>query len=264
MIEWFLLPDVRLFPLPMADTHAPLSTVVMKWGQSSGVDATLAADFPLVQVRIDAGKYPLGLALGLSGASFLGFYPGGELTFDLYTFDGLFSFPLDIQWGPISGRVEWAHLSAHYGDAVIKDNKIPDNFGAWSREYLQTQAGVQLGPVRPYLGLRYVTHSPNDPEPLAVQVGIDGIGPWLLSPCGGADLQLAAENDWEPAFTGMIGACVQGERHRFRVVMVGRRGPEDTGQLHENSESYLGLLLGFDATGGLLSQELWRSGTRKP
>ena len=110
------------------------------------------------------------------------------------------------------------------------------------------QFGADFGPARPYVGLRYVTHSPNTPEPLGLQGGVDLSAPWKVGPCGAFDLQIAAEYAWEPAITAQAGACFVAEDHRFRLMGIFRKGPDDTGKRDGVEERYAGLLLSFDST----------------
>lgn len=251
---WLLLPDERITPMPIADTRAPLSNVTLRKELGEGapafaqtLDATLAADFPVV--GLDNG--PWSARLGLSAATFMGFSSDGELTFGLRTFDGLFGFPLDVAVGPWSLRLQWAHLSAHYGDGVRHDEARPTNLDPYSREYIQLTAGYTLGPAWFYGGGRLISHTIDGASPLGLQAGAQVIGPWKLAPFAAADLKIDAEDDWTPSWSGQLGLLAPGERHRFRLGLVGYTGLDDTGKLAEEPERYIGLQFGFDTVGQL-------------
>lgn len=243
------LPEERIFALPMADTRSPQSSVLIKWPFSggSGVDAAIATDFPLLFAQLPKG---VELEVGLAAGGFMNFWSEGELTFDLYTFDGLFGLPVDVRWGPLSARLQWAHLSAHYGDALRKLKLRPDNVDSWSREYWQLQVAGDWRFLHPYAGLRLIAHEVRDDDPpLAVQLGVDLLSPWKIGPCGGANLWLAGEDAWVPAVDVVGGACFSGRRHRLRLSAAFRDAPEDTGKLQGNHEQYVGLSFGFDTAG---------------
>ena len=266
-IEAEPLPEVRIFPLPLADTRSPLSTVTPRWDRPSGthgvashgVDATIAADFPLISLGHPLGDRYVEYQFGITSAAFLGFTNDGALTFGLQTFDGLFAFPLDIHVNRLAARLQWAHISAHFGDGARYLGLRPWTTPGWSREFVQLQVGYQLGPARPYAGIRWITHGTGDDTPLGLQIGLDAIGPWRLSPCGAADLQIAADTAWDPAVALQLGACATGDRSRARAALFWRSGPDDTGKLQHLSpedgggeERFIGLQFGFDQTTGLL------------
>jgi hypothetical protein len=247
--EWVALPARAIYALPVADTRSPLSSLLLRSGDTGGlqIDGALAADFPIVEWRPEGWRFGAGLAAG----AFLQFGAGGELTFDLTTFDGLFALPIDVARGIVYGRVQWVHVSAHYGDGVRKGDDRPTNLDAWSREYLQAQVAVRLGPARVYAGGRGVLHALPAVPPLGFQLGAEIRGPWHVAPYAAADLQIAAESAWAPALSGQAGMEVAvTAASRLRVALAARVGPEDTGKLAEAHESWLGLLLGFDRTGG--------------
>ena len=252
MTGWTLIPAYALFALPIADTRSPVSSVTLRWGDHFGVDAAIGADFPLVQwehasVRVQAG---------VIAAAFLGFQPGGELTFNFETFDGVFAFPVDVAVGEWAGRVQWGHTSAHFGDGARNDIKRPDLFDTYSREWVQVQASRSLAAprvvsARAYVGGRWTTHGSGASDPFMAQVGGEGEGPWKVAPYLALDVQLAGESDWQPAMAGQVGARVRVGGRRLRVGLTGRSGPEDTGRLHTETEAYVGMVVGFDATGAL-------------
>lgn len=248
MSPWVILPAAGLLGLPVADTRSPNSAVNLRWDDGFSIDATLGASFPVLEYRAEAGA----VQIGVEAAGFMGFDPDGALTFDLDTFDGVFGFPLSARTGPWSGRLEWAHVSAHFADGVRDNGELPGSGDQYSREYLRLLAARDLGPARVYAGARMLTHDARDSAPWMAQVGAEVFAPWRVAPYAALDLQLAQEFDWRPALGGQAGVAFPGDAARFRVAMIARRGPDDTGKLDGALESYLGLGLGFDI-GGVLA-----------
>ena len=238
--RWSALPSRPAFAPPLADTRSPYSVVV---GHSDGIDAAVAARFPLVELDAGAVRAQFGVSAGL----FLGFQPDGPLVFDFETFDGLFLFPLDVQAGPWSARLTWAHLSAHYGDGVRDDGALPTNIGAYSREWAALTVVRQLGPARVYVGGRALLHVIPEEKPLAMQVGAEVEGPWRVSPYAAVDLQVTQEADGAPELCGQLGARLRTGAWRLRVAAAMRTGPDDTGKNRPAREQWVGVLFGFEA-----------------
>ncbi len=242
MNPWVLLPATGLFGLPAADTRSAASVVNLRWDDGFSIDATLGASFPAVEYHADAWA----AQVGVEAAGFMHFDPDGALTFDLDTFDGVFGFPVTGRTGPWSARVEWAHVSAHFADGVRDNGALPGSGDQYSREYLRLLAARDIGPARIYTGGRVLTHDARDSAPWMAQLGAEVFAPWRAAPYAAIDLQLAQEFGWNPAVGGQVGVAFPAERARFRIAMIGRHGPDDTGKLDGATESYLGLGFGFD------------------
>lgn len=251
MIHWLWLPPTALYPLPVADSRSPLSSVVLRFEDELKIDANLGADFPLVQ--LDAG--PVHAGLGVAAAGSMGFQPNGSLTFELQTFDGTFAFPLDAAWGPLRARLQWAHTSAHFADGVRNDPEHIGTRATFSREWLQLQVAGLVGPVIVYGGGRAILHAEDDVSPLGGQLGAEVYGPWVVAPYAAADLQLYGEQAWQPRVAGQVGAAVRVGHNRFRLAFVARTGAQDTGQLYAEDKQYLGMVFGFDRTGAISGPE---------
>ena len=245
---WKALPQDGLFELPVADTRSALSRLVFRPGpEGLLIDTGLGADFPLV--RWTSGAWSVGT--GLEAGVYMDFDAGGSLTFDLETFDGLFGLPIDVASGPWSARVAFSHISAHYGDGVRKDEVRPTNLDAYSREFVTVPGSRSLGPARVYAGGHALLHVYPKVPPLMFQVGGELAPAWRVAPYVAADLQLAQEFAWAPEIAGQAGAWVKDGRRRLRVAAVARYGHDDTGKLSLEVERYVGVLVGFDATGAL-------------
>lgn len=246
------LPEQAVWALPVADTRSPLSSVLLRAGSSGlAIDAGIGADFPILEVASPAGPRA---QVGLMAGAFMQFGAGGELTFDLQTFDGVFGLPVDVRTGPWSARAEWVHISAHYGDGIRKSGAHPENLDPYSRELIALIGSRDLTlprvlDARVYLGGHGLIHSLPAADPLALQVGVEAAGPWPLAPFLAGDLQLAQEYAWSPALTGQLGAAYTTSHGRFRLAVAGRTGPDETGKTAGTAEQWIGLMFGFDRTG---------------
>lgn len=245
---WAVLPSEGVWALPVGDPRSALSRIVLHPIEDGlRIDTAIGADFPFVEWR----EGPVRAQVGLEAGVFMDFDAGGELTFDLMTFDGRFGLPVDVAAGAWSGRLEIAHLSAHWGDGVRKDGERPTNTDSYSREFVTLTVARALGPARVYAGGRALLHTMPEVPGLAAQVGAEGEGPWVVAPYAAVDLQTAAEFAWEPQVGAQLGVRVREGRRRLRVAGVVHVGPDDTGKREGVPEKYVGVLFGFDATGAV-------------
>jgi hypothetical protein len=242
---WSALPPAPIWSDAVADTRAPRSSITLHVLGDGGIDATLALPVPLVELHTGEWRAQVGLAAAL----FLGFEGDGPLTFDFETFDGWFALPIDVASGPWSARLEWAHLSAHYGDGVRDDAVRPDNFDSYSREYVRLHGARTIGPARVYGSAWALLHELPVAAPFGFSAGAEVEGPWRLAPYAAVDLHVAQEDAWEPAFAGQVGARLVAKTHRLRLGVAGRTGPEDTGKRKPADERWLGIVLAYDRVG---------------
>ncbi len=248
------LPDESVWALPLADTRSTLSTVLIRSNPAGvAIDAALGADFPILDLHFQSGA---DLQAGLAAGAFMAFGAGGELTFDLQTFDGRFSLPIDVRSGPWAARAEWVHISAHYGDGIRKSGSAPSNLDSYSREMVDVLASRDLDKpgwvsARVYAGGHALIHALPEALPFAVQAGGEAFGPWPLTPYLAVDVQWADEFAWAPAITGQVGATFRKARNRFRLAAEARYGPDETGKTAGAHEQWVGVLFGFDRTGAL-------------
>ena len=242
-VEWVALPSGAPFALPLADTRSAVSSATLRSTATSlAVDAVIATEFPVVSLTGPWGT----LSAGVEAGAFMQFGAGGELTFDLYTFDGLVGVPVAWGLGPWSARLAWAHYSAHYGDGIRQGDTRPTNLDAWSREQVEVRVARALGPARVYAGGRVLLHALPAAAPVGLAVGAEVMGPWVVAPYAAVDVQAAQEADWAPAIAAHLGGAWRGAGGRLRLAGVYRRGPEDTGKLFGTTEHYGGLQIGFD------------------
>ncbi|MFN7147699.1 MAG: hypothetical protein ACK4YP_28275 [Myxococcota bacterium] len=243
------LPPVPLWDDPVADSRAPRSAITVHAAGGPGIDATLALPVPLVEAAWGDTR----LQVGLAAALFLGFVGDGALVFDFETFDGWFALPVDLAVGPWTARLEWAHLSAHYGDGVRDNSARPGNFDPWSREWVRLWGARDLtgawGGARLYASAWALLHALPAADPFGASGGAELEGPWPLAPYVAVDLRVAQEDGWAPAVGGQLGARMRAGTHRMRLGLSGRVGPEDTGKLRPGTEAWLGVTLAYDRVG---------------
>ncbi|MDP2308310.1 MAG: DUF1207 domain-containing protein [Pseudomonadota bacterium] len=242
VIEVHALPAQPVWADAVADTRAPRSALTVRVAGAPAIDATLALPVPLVElVRGDVH-----VQVGLATALFLGFVGDGPLVFDFETFDGWFALPIDLAVGPWSARLEWAHLSAHYGDGVRDNAARPGNFDPYSREWARLWGARTLGPARVYASAWALLHALPASEPFGFSGGAEIEGPWPLAPYAAVDLRIAQEDAWSPAVSGQAGGRLVMGTHRLRLGASARVGPEDTGKLRPGEEAWVGVTLSYD------------------
>lgn len=246
--HWTALPAEQVFPLPLADTRSPLSRVLLRpEGGDTRIDTALAADFPVLEWR---GR-DVALQLGVDAAVYMDFLAGDGFTFSLQTLDGQFGLPLDLAWGKAALRVQWTHLSAHYGDGVRYNDQRPSNLDSYSREYLWVLASGRVGPAELYGGGQLILHSTVPVPAPGLQLGLQAAPDWGIAPYVAADLQAHAEHGWRPALAAQVGGLARRGDSRFRLALALRTGPDDTGKMDGAHEVYAGVLFGFDRTGAI-------------
>jgi hypothetical protein len=257
--SWLLaltaLPGDPIFAVPIADTRAPLSSVVVRFDPSAGfelgpgqaIDATLATALPLVGAQHNGWD----LQLSIAASAHMGFEADAQLTFGLRTFDGWFALPLDLRRGHWSARISWVHVSAHYADGIRNAQDLPEQRGSYSREAVTGLLSRELAFGRVYGGGHANIHTVHDEAPFMVQAGTEIFSNRDKVPYGAFDLKFHQEHGWEPSLGAQLGAKFVGDGGRFRVALVAYAGKDDTGKYLGQDERYLGFVLGFD-TAGLL------------
>lgn len=246
-----LLPALSLHPPRLADPREWQSRLAIA---PAGIDAAMADTFGFVGMDgLTLGGQPLAWQLGLGAGVYMGFLPGGELTFDLVSFDGIFGLPLDLRWGRFDARLSLTHLSAHYADGVRRiDGPLPEDTGPYSREWAELNLGVQLGPAHPYVSGRIITHSADGGAGPAVGLGVDAALPRRVSPVGGVWYGARQEQGWTPAFSAQLGLGLRADDARddvapamLRLMADAYVGPNQAGKLEDRDERRVGFLLGF-------------------
>lgn len=247
------LPGDPIFAVPVADTRAPLSSLVVRFdptttpdlGVGQAIDANMGAALPLLAATRGAWDLQLSVAASIH----MGFEADGQLTFGLRTFDGWFAFPLDLRQGPWSARLSWVHVSAHYADGIRSADLLPSERGSYSREALTALVSREIGLGRVYGGGQANYHTVHDEAPLMVQLGTEVQTGARRGPYGAFDLKFHQEHGWEPTLAAQVGVYALGDGGRFRLAATAYAGKDDTGKYLGEDERYVGLVLGFDTTG---------------
>jgi hypothetical protein len=243
--SWLLLPAALHSPVYI-DPREPLSRVRLR---SDGIDAAVGDSVPIVELSV--GR--LQAQLGLTGAVFMGFEPGESLTFYLLTFDGLFGAPLDLRWRDWEARLQWTHLSAHFGDGVRQLDQPPplELQGAFSREWVALTLGRHLLPgtaglqeLYAFAGGRAIYHAVDDGGGPALWVGaqadwLERHGPYLA-----AQLMVAAEQQWTPSVSVQAGGRL-GAGGGVRLGGVFYTGRGQAGKATGEPEQHVGLQIAF-------------------
>ncbi len=255
--SWLLaltaLPGDPIFAVPVADTRASLSSVVLRFdpsttltlGPGQAIDANLGAALPLVGGRYGEWDFQLSIAASVH----MGFEADAELTFGLRTLDGWFALPLDVRSGPWSARLAWIHVSAHFADGIRSGEDLPSERGSYSREAVAGLLSRDLGVGRVYGGGHFNIHTVHEEAPWMVQLGTEVVPQGDCMPFGAFDLKFHQEHGWEPTLSAQVGMMWLGEGGRFRLAATAYAGKDDTGKYLGEDERYVGLVLGFDTTG---------------
>ncbi|MFT5683982.1 MAG: hypothetical protein ACI8RZ_004917 [Myxococcota bacterium] len=227
----------------IASTRETTSRVVVR---GSGIEAAMADSLPLVGGAVGEVQVSLSLSTGV----YMGFLPGAEWTFHLVTFDGLFGLPVDVRWRNLEGRLALVHLSGHFADGIDELDELPEDGGAYSREWLSLSGGVHAleladgGELYPYAEIRTIYHIVDGDPALGGAVGVNvdwrrPIGAYL-----GAHVSGESEQGWRPTVAGEIGVQLAGSR-TLRIGLAGYAGDNDAGKFAGESERYLGLSVSF-------------------
>lgn len=239
-VDW--LPETPLLTPQVADPRETATAFTLRSG-TTRLDGTIADRVCLLHYTTSDLALQVDLGLGL----FLGFDPGGSLTFGITTVDGLIRLPVAARWRDLGALVEWAHLSAHYADGVRQsDLRPPEDEGPWSREYVRVAFSWEHATFRPYVGSRALIHTMPEAPILGFQAGWTVLGPWRVAPFHAADLKLDADRGWRPALSGQAGVAFRaGGASALVLAATGHWGPDDTGKLQGEDDPYLGGMIGF-------------------
>ncbi len=240
------LPGERMVPLLPADPHETASALLFRGGDPS-LEGVVGDTLGLV--RVDAG--PIDLQVELGAAIFLGFLPGGSLTFGISPVDGLIRLPISMSWKRLRMTLEWAHISAHYADGVRYGDNLPPPSDGYSREQLRLISSLELPWVRPYVALRELVHVIPEDRRFGVQLGLKAYGQRRFTWYEALDLAWHADNDWRTRLSYQGGMLLRASRQRaVRGGVTAFWGPALAGKRCGEQDAYLGVVFGFDWHGG--------------
>jgi len=225
-----------------ADTRGLASRLTMHTG---GLEGVMAHDQGIVASTM-TGESGLRVQAGIFAAVYMGFDPGGELTFNLVTFDGRFGVPVDITVGRLGLRTAWVHQSGHYADGVrLQDDRpegdVPEPH---SREWLEIHGHWDVDWISPYLGVGHVVHAVDGGHGQRLMMGFNGDTKGATGLYWSADLQADAERDWSPRVAAQAGVYAR-QTGLLQLGLVAVHGPEDAGQKWDECEQYVGVNAGF-------------------
>jgi hypothetical protein len=236
------LPEASLLPPALADTTETVPSLAVRSSEVPRIAVTLGESFGIY--RLDAGSF--GFQGNLGAGLFVGFTPGGEMTFDMLTADGVVRLSVAGAHGPYRVMAEWSHLSAHFADGLRSQEDRPLHPCAFSRESLRLLGAWTDGRIAPYAGFTELLHAIPEAERPGFQLG------WSSQPRRHAglyhafDLKTQAELDWKPSLSAQVGLLFRPTPGPgFRVGLSAFAGPDDTGQLWGQDERYIGGLIGF-------------------
>ena len=176
-------------------------------------------------------------------------------TFPLETADYLIGMHADLGSGRLTGRFEYAHVSAHLADgydgqqrAFTYSREYFTLYGAYERE---TRGGGMLGSARAYGSLRWSNHAIPNVRRWRVQAGTELISSPLT---GGAtrvylacDVRVFRDGDLTVNRTAHAGLMFHNEGSRgLRLALVYHGGRSEHGQFHHQQDDYGGVGLFFD------------------
>lgn len=262
----FAAPQQRLFRPLLADPTEARLAVTSNLGDRLNGDiggSWEAADYAWdgdgrgrEQPRnLEAGR-PLRFRTGIHAGVFSKLRRSGT-TFPLETADYLIGFHADLGGDRLTGRFEFAHVSAHLADGYDGTEQAMTNsreyftlYGSYERE---SAPGSAIGSARVYGSLRWSNHAIPDVRRWRVQAGGELVSRPLSGPGGATrayvacDLRLFRDGDLSVNRAAHAGLMFHNEGSRgLRVALVYHGGRSEHGQFHHLEDDYGGVGLFFD------------------
>lgn len=176
-------------------------------------------------------------------------------TFPLETADYLVGFHADLGNGRLTGRFEYAHVSAHLADgydgaqqAFTYSREYFTLYGAYER---RSRGGGMIGSARVYGSFRWSNHAIPNVRRWRVQAGAKLVSSPLT---GGAtrvylacDVRVFRDGDLTVNRTAHAGLMFHNKGSRgLRLAFVYHGGRSEHGQFHHQQDDYGGVGLFFD------------------
>lgn len=262
----FAAPQQRLFRPLLADPTEARLAVTSNLGDRLNGDiggSWEAADYAWDgdgRDRKQPGNLEAGRTLrfrtGIHAAVFSKLRRSGT-TFPLETADYLIGFHADLGGDRLTGRFEFAHVSAHLADgydgteqAMTYSREYFTLYGSYERE---STPGSAIGFARAYGSLRWSNHAIPDVRRWRVQAGGELVSRPLSGPGGATrayvacDLRLFRDGDLSVNRTAHAGLLFHNEGSRgLRIALVYHGGRSEHGQFHHLEDDYGGVGLFFD------------------
>lgn len=179
-------------------------------------------------------------------------------TFPLETADYLVGMHADLGGGRITGRFEYAHVSAHLADGYDGPTQAMQTM-TYSREYFtlygsyerEARRGGIVENARVYGSLRWSNHAIPDVRRWRVQAGAELVSRPLTGRVTRAylacDVRVFRDGDLSINRTAHAGLMFHsGESRGLRFALVYHGGRSEHGQFHRQKDDYAGVGLFFD------------------
>ena len=249
----FAAPQQRLFRPLLADPTETRLAVTSNLGNR--LNGNIGTSWEAADYTWDAAG-PLRFRTGIHAGVFSKLRRAGT-AFPLETADYLIGFHADLGNDGLTGRFEYAHVSAHLGDGYDG----PEQPFTYSREYFtlygsfrrEARRGVMIGSVRVYGSFRWSYHAIPDVRRWRVQAGTELVSHPLTGTAGATraylagDLRVFRDGDVAINPTVQAGLLFHDEADRgLRIALVYHGGRSEHGQLHQVEDHYGGVGLFFD------------------
>ncbi|MCY3772856.1 MAG: DUF1207 domain-containing protein [Gemmatimonadetes bacterium] len=250
----FAAPQQRLFRPLLADPTQTRFAVVTNLDDRLNGD--IAGSWEAADYAWDEGS-GLRFRTGIHAGVFSRLRWSGT-TFPLETADYLVGMHADLGGGRLTGRFEYAHVSAHLADgydgsaqamgAMTYSREYFTLYGSYERE---ARRGGVIGSARAYGSLRWSNHAIPDVRRWRVQAGAELVSSPLT---GGAtraylacDVRVFRDGDLSVNRTAHAGLMFHsGESRGLRFALVYHGGRSEHGQFHRQQDDYAGIGLFFD------------------
>ena len=253
----FAGPQQRLFRPLLADPTETRFAVVSNLDDRLNGDiggSWEAAGYAWEEGRIREQGRPLRFRTGIHAGVFSKLRWSGT-TFPLETADYLVGFHADLGNDRLTGRFEYAHVSAHLADgydgpaqAMTYSREYFTLYGSYERE---ARRGTMIGSGRVYGSVRWSNHAIPGVRRWRIQAGAE-----LFSrPLAGAatraylagDLRMFRDGDLSLNRTAHAGLLFHSGKGRgLRLAFVYHGGRSEHGQFHHLEDDYAGIGLFFD------------------
>ena len=259
----FAAPQTRLFRPLLADpTETQLAATTNLDDRLNGDigGSWEAADYAWEEGRNSNQGHPLRFRTGIHAGVFSKLRRSGT-TFPLETADYLVGFHADLGNDRLTGRFEYAHVSAHLADGYDGREQAIWTMQAmtYSREYFtlygsyerEARGGGMIGSARAYGSLRWSNHAIPDVRRWRVQAGAELVSSPLMDGAARAylacDVRVFRDGELSVNRTAHAGLMFHNAASRgLRLALVYHGGRSEHGQFHHQQDDYAGVALFFD------------------
>lgn len=249
----FAAPQQRLFRPALADPTEARLAITSNLGDRLNGD--IGGSWEAADYAWDADS-GLRFRTGIHAGVFSRLRWSGT-TFPLETVDYLIGFHADLGNDRLSGRFEYAHVSAHLADGYDGPGRAMtysrEHFTLYGARGMRFGPGVAIGSARVYGSLRWSNHAIPDVRRWRVQAGAELVSRPLTGMDGATraylacDVRLFRDGDLSVNRTAHAGLMFHsGESRGLRLALVYHGGRSEHGQFHHQEDDYAGVGLFFD------------------